>query len=171
MVGLTVADLISRDNGAQILAPRLRYLWEGGAEARALVAVVLATQIVFAVILASPGLLLIGWALTGGVPWGTVPVVGATVAATLLGGSVSRIAVRQADGSAESSLASALLTFVTAAPASLLVFLPGVLGLAGSSLYALVLIGVAALCLVRRILRLPLNSPVSPPATLRDARS
>lgn len=171
MVGITVADLISRDNGAAVLAPRLRYLWEGGAEAKALVAVLLGAQIAFAIILASPGVLLIGWALTGDPFWSSVPIIAAAVAATLLGGSVSRTTVGQADGTAETSLAAALLTFVAAAPAGVLALMPGLIGLAGSSLYTLALIGVAALCLRRRILRLPLSLQMSPPATSRDGQS
>jgi hypothetical protein len=164
MMGITVADFMSRDNGAPTMSPRLRFLWESGTSAGELVAVVLTTQIAFALALVSPGAVVIGWALTGVPLWSALPIVTAAVVATLLGASVSRTTVGQADGSAEASLAAALLTFVAAAPAGLLALAPGVIALAGSSLYTLVLIGVAALCLRRRILRLPLNSPASPQA-------
>jgi hypothetical protein len=171
IVGLKVAHLISRDNGAQILAPRLRYLWEGGAETKGLVAVVLITQISFTAILTVPGVLLIGWAATGGVLWQTGPIIAAAVAATLLGGSVSRTTVGQADGSGEASMAAALLTFVSGSPVALLSLMPGVPGILGTSFYTFLLIGVAALCLRRRILRLPLSLPVSLSATSKGSQS
>jgi uncharacterized membrane protein YccC len=63
--------------------------------------------------------------------------------------------MKQADGSADVSLAAALLTLVAAAPAALISLAPGPLGVAGGTLYTLALLGVVALCLRRRILRLP----------------
>ncbi|WP_197061976.1 hypothetical protein [Sinomonas humi] len=164
MAGLTVADFVSRDNGAVVLIPRLRFMWESGADVRTVVAAVLIGQTAFAVTLVSPGAILLGWAVDGVPFWMAAPIVASTAAATILGGSLSRTTFSQADGSAEPSLASALITFLSAVPAAGTALAPRNIGLIGSVLYTLVLIGIAALCLRRRILHLPSSSSRSQPA-------
>lgn len=154
-VALTVAELLSKDNGPVVLVPRLRVLWENGSDARTLTAGVLGAQLGFTVVLLAPAFGIIGWAVTGVPFWAAPPVIAATVCASLLGSSVSTAVVKQADGSADVSLAAALLTLLAASPAALLALLPEAIGVAGSSLYTVILIGVAALCLHRRIVCLP----------------
>lgn len=155
VVSLTVAELLAKENGPAVLAPRLRVLWENGLTLSSLVGGVLATHTAFTLVVLLPGLMVAGWAVTGGLLWTAPPMIVATVAASLLGGCVSRTAMKQADGSADVSLAAALLTLVAAAPAALISLAPGPLGVAGGTLYTLALLGVVALCLRRRILRLP----------------
>ena len=155
LVSLTVAELLAKENGPATLAPRLRVLWENGMPLTSIVGGVLATQAAFAVAVLLPGLALLAWAATGRPLWTAPSLIVAAVAASLLGGSVSRTAMKQADGSADVSLAAALLTLVAAAPAAVLALSPGPLGVAGGTLYTVALLGVAALCLRRRILRLP----------------
>ncbi|MCH6471021.1 hypothetical protein [Sinomonas terrae] len=155
VVTLTVAELLSKDNGLVVLVPRLRVLWENGSSIQSLISGVLGTQLGFTLAVLTPGFALLGWAATGIPFWAAPSVIAAAASATLLGSSVSTAVVKQADGSADASLAAALLALLAAAPASLLALLPGVFGLAASSLYTVILLGVVALCLHQRIIRLP----------------
>ena len=155
IVSLTVAELLSKENGTVVLVPRLRVLWENGSDARTLIAGVLGAQLGFTVVLLAPAFGIIGWAATGVPFWAAPSVIAATVSASLLGSSVSTAVVKQADGSADVSLAAALLTLLAASPAGLLSLLPGAVGVGGSFLYTVILLGVVALCLHRRIMRLP----------------
>ncbi|WP_171041331.1 hypothetical protein [Sinomonas susongensis] len=155
IAALTVAELLSKDNGPVVLVPRLRVLWENGIAARTLIAGVLGTQVGFTAVLLSPAFGIIGWAVTGAPFWAAPSVIAATVSASLLGSSVSTAVVKHADGSADVTLAAALLTLLAASPAGLLALLPGAIGVGGSSLYAIILLGVVALCLHRRIIYLP----------------
>ncbi|WP_334171258.1 hypothetical protein [Sinomonas sp.] len=155
VVTLTVAELLSKDNGLVVLVPRLRVLWENGSSTRSLISGVLCTQLGFTLALLTPGFAVMGWAATGVPFWGAPSVIAAAASATVLGSSVSTAVVKQADGSADVSLAAALLTLLAAAPAGLLALIPGLFGLIASCLYTVILLGGVALCFRQRIIRLP----------------
>ncbi len=156
LLSMTVYEVTDRAIGPSGWMPQFRWCFEAGVNQKHIASIaVVATAAVTAA--AVVPLALGALALTGGgAALILIPMAAAAAGAT--GASLTSSPRRQADGTVESSLVTAIVSVLLSLPVLALLVLPGSFNSLFAVAYTTLLIGVGILCLSRRVKYLPSSS-------------
>ncbi|KNY04840.1 hypothetical protein [Microbacterium sp. GCS4] len=154
VLGLTVAEMLSRWIGPAALAPRWRASWEAGASSWTLAAAPVLVAVVIGLGLTAP--LAIAAAAFGGSPTVPVGVMLSALAAAWVAAAIVPAEPPRADGSSPSSLSAGVFCVITSAALAVVVLAASAAGVAALGVASSVLsLGGAAWVTRRRVLALP----------------
>lgn len=154
VLGLTVAEMLSRWIGPAALAPRWRASWEAGASSWTLAAAPVLVAVVIGLGLTAP--LAIAAAAFGGSPAVPVGVMLSALAAAWVAAAIVPAEPPRSDGSSPSSLSAGVFCVITSAAFAVVVLAASAAGVAALGVASSVLsLGGAAWVTSRRVLALP----------------